>query len=72
MRQRLLSYLTAACINLSIVGGTLIPAIVERHPIIRLRARPVSRSSFAEGELTADDSVVVMNVRARRTTFSQN
>jgi hypothetical protein len=72
MRQRLLSYLTAACINLSIVGGTLVPAVVERHPIIRLRARPTSCGPFAEGELTADGSVVVMNVRALRTIFGRN
>ena len=37
MRQRLLSYLTAACINLAIVSGTHVASLVDRPPIVRVR-----------------------------------
>ena len=72
MRQRLLSYLTAACINLAIVSGTHAASLVDRPPIVRVRAGASRRGRFDQGELLADHRVVVRTVRAARATFNLN
>lgn len=72
MRQRLLSYLTAACINLAIVSGTHVASLVDRPPVIRVRPSPDRRGRFDRGEMLSDHHVVVRTVRAARTTFSPN
>lgn len=72
MRQRLLSYLTAACINLAIVSGTHVASLVERPPIVRVRPSACRRGRFDQGELLPDHRVVVRTVRAARATFSLN
>ncbi len=72
MRQRLLSYFTAACINLAIVGGTHEASLVARPPIVRVRARDVTRGRFDRRELLPDGSVAVARVRATKASFSSN
>lgn len=72
MRQRLLSYLTAACINLAIVSGTHAASLVDRPPIVRMRASAPRRGRFDRGELLSDQSVAVTAIRATIATFSLN
>ena len=72
MRQRLLSYLTAACINLAIVSGTHVASLVNRPPIVRMRPSATKRGRFDRGELLADRSVAVRTVHATESTFSLN
>jgi len=72
MRQRLLSYFTAACINLAIVGGTHEASLIARPPIVRVRARDGVRGRFDRRELLADDRVVVTPVRVNKASFSSN
>lgn len=72
MRQRLLAYLTAACINLAIVSGTHTASLINRPPIVRVRPGASRRGRFDRGELLADASVAVRAVRATSATFSPN
>jgi hypothetical protein len=72
MRQRLLSYFTAACINLSIVSGTHPASLVDRPAIIRVRDGALRRGRFDRRELLANGSVAVETMRATPTTFSPN
>ncbi|MDQ6833197.1 MAG: hypothetical protein M3008_07345 [Chloroflexota bacterium] len=72
MRQRLLSYLTAACINLAIVSGTHVASLVNRPPIVRVRPNAFKQGRFDRGELLADASVAMMTVRATSATFNLN
>lgn len=72
MRQRLLAYFTAACINLAIVGGIHEASLIARPPIIRVRARDDARGRFDRRELLSNDSVVVTPVRANKASFSSN
>ncbi len=72
MRQRLLSYLTAACINLAIVGGIHEASLVARPPIVRVRARDRACGRFDRRELLSDDSIVVRPVKASKASFSSN
>lgn len=72
MRRRLLSYFTAACINLAIVSGTLAPSLVERPPIVRIRENQLMRGRFDRREILDDDSIAVRTLQATRTTFSLN
>ncbi|MCA1669274.1 MAG: hypothetical protein LC793_18145 [Thermomicrobia bacterium] len=72
MRQRLLSYLTAACINLAIVSGTHAASLVNRPPIVRVRPSASRRGRFDRGELLPDDHVAVTAHRATPTSFSLN
>ncbi len=72
MRHRLLSYLTAACINLAIVSGTHVASLVNRPPIVRVRPNASKQGRFDRGELLADASVAVMIVRATSATFNPN
>jgi hypothetical protein len=72
MRQRIVSYLAAACINLAIVSGTLTPPIVEPHPIVRIRQRVTHRGRFAEGETAPDGSIAVCAAPIRQRFFSAN
>ncbi len=72
MRQRLLSYFTAACINLSIVSGTLESSPIARQPIIRIRDGAMMRGRFDRRELLADDRVAVRTMRAAPGRFSSN
>lgn len=72
MRRRLLSYFTAACINLAIVSGTLAPSLVERPPIVRLREGALARGRFDRRELLDDNRIAVRRMRAQRSTFSLN
>lgn len=72
MRRRLLSYFTAACINLSIVSGTLAPSLVERPPIIRVREGAMLRGRFDRRELLDDDHIAVRTMRAQASAFSPN
>jgi len=68
----LLSYFTAACINLSIVSGTLAPSLVERPPIVRVREGALMRGRFDRRELLADDRIAVRTMRAKASAFSVN
>gem|GEM_PF-4329149 len=72
MRQRLLSYLTAACINLAIVSGTHEAALVDRPPIVRIRPGMSRRGRFDRGELLPDERVAVTTLTANRSAFSLN
>ncbi|MGI8687272.1 MAG: hypothetical protein ACR2M3_01720 [Thermomicrobiales bacterium] len=72
MRQRLLSYLTAACINLAIVSGTHAASLVNRPPIVRVRPSAAKRGRFDRGELLPDRSVAVRTVHATESTFNLN
>ncbi len=72
MRQRLLSYFTAACINLAIVGGIHTPTLARRPAIVRLRERPLLPGGFDRGEVANDGRVVVTAVAPRRETFTLN
>jgi hypothetical protein len=72
MRQRLLAYFTAACINLSIVTGTLTPPLVVPPPIVRIRQRVAMRGRFAAGEVAPDGSVATRKTDARSAMFSAN
>jgi hypothetical protein len=72
MRRRLLSYFTAACINLSIVSGTLAPSLVERPPIVRVRESARPRGRFDRRELLDDDTIAVRTMHAKPSAFSLN
>jgi hypothetical protein len=72
VRRRLLSYLTAACINLSIVSGTLAPSLVVRPPIVRVRENALRHGRFDRRELLDDDRIAVRTVRATSSAFSVN
>ena len=72
MRQRLLAYLAAACINLAIVGGTHEASLVNRPPIVRVRPGASRQGRFDRGELLPDRSVAVRTVHATEMTFSLN
>jgi hypothetical protein len=72
VRQRLLAYLTAACINLAIVSGTHTASLVNRPPIVRIRPSASRRGRFDRGELLPNQSVAVIAVRAAKATFSLN
>ncbi len=72
MRQRLLSYLTAACINLAIVSGTHVASLVDRPPIVRVRPSALRQGRFDRGELLPDRSVAARTVHATEATFSLN
>lgn len=72
MRQRLIAYFTAACINLSIVTGTLTPPFVVSPPIVRMRQRVTVPGRFAAGEITPDGSIATRKADARHATFSAN
>jgi hypothetical protein len=72
VRQRLLAYLTAACINLAIVSGTHVASLVNRPPIVRVRPGASGRGRFDRGELLPDDRVAVRALRVTSATFSPN
>lgn len=72
MRQRFLSYFTAACINLAIVSGTHPASLVQRPPIVRVRDGALRSGRFDRRELLDDDSVAVRTMRAAPSTFSPN
>jgi hypothetical protein len=72
MRQRLLAYFTAACINLSIITGTLTPPLVVPPPIVRIRQRLTVSGRFAAGEVAPDGSIATRKADARHSTFSAN
>ena len=72
MHQRLIAWLTAACINLSIVSGTLTPHVISPPPIVRVRSRVATRGRFAAGEITPDGSVATRMAKARPAQFSAN
>jgi hypothetical protein len=72
MRQRLLSYFTAACINLSIVSGTHPASLATRPAIVRVRDGALRRGRFDRRELTENGSVAVETMRATPTTFNPN
>ena len=72
MRQRLLGYLTALCINLAIVSGTHAASLVNRPPIVHVRPSASRRGRFDRGELLPDERVAVMAVRVTQATFSLN
>lgn len=71
-RHRLLTYLTAALLNLAIVSGTLPTPDGERVPIVRLQRRDRNAGRFHPGELTDDGAVVVRTHRANRFTLNAN
>ncbi len=72
MRERFLTYIVAACINLAIVSGTLATPAVERVPIVRVRQRMDAARRFAPGETAPDGSIVVSRRTARAASFSAN
>jgi hypothetical protein len=72
VRQRLLAYLTAACINLAIVSGTHVASLVNRPPIVRVRLSASGQGRFDRGELLPDDRVAVRALRVTSATFSPN
>jgi hypothetical protein len=72
MRQRLLSYFTAACINLSIVSGTHPASLVARPAIVRVRDSALRRGRFDHRELLENGNVAVETMRATPTAFSPN
>ncbi len=72
MRQRLLSYFTAACINLSIVSGTHPATLLARPAIVRLRDGAPRQGRFDRRELLTNGSVAVKTMQATPTTFSAN
>jgi hypothetical protein len=72
VRQRLLSYFTAACINLSIVSGTHPVSLVARPAIVRVRDGERRRGRFDRRELLENGSVAVETMRAAPTTFNPN
>jgi hypothetical protein len=72
VRQRLLSYFTAACINLSIVSGTHPASLVARPAIVRVRDGERRRGRFDRRELLENGSVAVETMRAAPTTFNPN
>ena len=72
MRQRLLAYFTAACINLSIVSGTHPASLVARPAIVRVRDGALRRGRFDRRELIENGSVAVETVRATAITFNPN
>ncbi len=72
MRQRLLSYVTAVCINLAVVGGIYTPSLARRPAIVRLRERSLLPGGFDRGELAGDGRVIVTVATARRETFTLN
>jgi hypothetical protein len=72
VRQRLLAYLTAACINLAIVSGTHAASLVNRPPIVRIHPSTSRRGRFDRGELLPDERVAVMAVRVTKATFNPN
>lgn len=72
MRERFITYVVAACINLAIVSGTLATPIVERVPIVRVRQRTDDARQFAPGETAPDGSIVVTRRAARAASFSAN
>ena len=72
MRQRLLSYFTAACINLAIVSGTHPASLAVRPAIVRVRDGALRRGRFDRREMLENGSVVVTSMRATPTTFSSN
>jgi len=72
LRHRLLSYFTAACINLAIVGGMHEAPMARRPPIVHVRQRVSTPGRFAAGELLRRRQVAVRTHRAARATFSLN
>jgi hypothetical protein len=72
MRQRLLSYFTAACINLSIVSGTHPASLVACPAIVRVRDSALRRGRFDRRELLENGNVAVETMRATPSTFSPN
>jgi hypothetical protein len=72
MRQRLLSYFTAACINLSIVSGTHSASLIARPAIVRVRDGVLRRGRLDRRELIENGNVVVETMRATPTTFNPN
>lgn len=72
MRQRFLTYVVAACINLAVVSGTLASPAIARVPIVRVRRRAIVAGAFAPGEITPDGSIAVSVRTARGAVFSAN
>lgn len=72
VRQRVLAYFTAACINLSIVSGTHPATLATRPAIIRLRETPIRRGRFDRREMTVNGSVAVRTAHLRPSGFSPN
>lgn len=72
MRRRLLAYVTAALLNLAIVGGTLPVRAIERIPVVRVHRGAGGGGRFHPGELTDDGAVVVRTFRTSRFTMNAN